>query len=112
MLLIFDHRRFSGQHRFGARTGGSVVMLGSAKIILGLAFGGAAVSLFSYYPTSILGILLIFAGLELTLPARDCGNRDAFYVAAATAGGIIAFNTWLGFVLGLVTSGFVLRKRS
>ena len=85
-------------------------MLGAAKILLGLTFGGAALSLFAVYPVSILGVLLVFAGIELTLPARDCAGREAFFVAAATAGGILAFNTWLGFVIGLVTAGFVLRK--
>ncbi|MFH1726439.1 MAG: putative sulfate/molybdate transporter [Elusimicrobiota bacterium] len=99
----------AGQHRFGARTGGSVVMLGIGKILIGTAFGGAAMIVLAAYPASILGILLVFAGLELTLPARDCVERNAFFVAAATAGGILAFNTWLGFILGLFAAAFVLR---
>ncbi|MFH2201997.1 MAG: putative sulfate/molybdate transporter [Elusimicrobiota bacterium] len=99
----------AGQHRFGARTGGSVVMLGIGKILIGAVFGGAAMIVLAAYPASILGILLVFAGLELTLPARDCVEREAFFVAAATAGGILAFNTWLGFILGLFAAVFILR---
>jgi MFS superfamily sulfate permease-like transporter len=99
----------AGQHRFGARTGGSVVMLGTGKIILGIAFGSAAITILGAYPASILGILLVFAGIELTVPARDCSERSAFFVAAATAGGILAVNTWLGFLLGLCAAAFLLR---
>ncbi len=91
----------AGQYRFGARTGGSVVMLGTAKILLALLFGSAAVTILTLYPASVLGILLAFAGVELTLPARDCVKREAFFTAAATAAGILAFNTWLGFLIGL-----------
>ena len=99
----------AGQHRFGARTGGSVVILGSTKIIIGAAFGTAAMAVFAVYPAAILGVLLVFAGVELATPARDCAERDAFFVAAATAGGILAANTMVGFVLGLCAAAFLLR---
>ncbi|PCI40241.1 MAG: sulfate transporter [Elusimicrobia bacterium] len=98
----------AAQHRFGARTGGSVVALGTAKIFLGLVFGAAAVSFMTWYPASVLGVLLVFAGLELTLPARKCADREEFFVAVATACGIIAVNTWVGFVLGLLAAFFLL----
>ena len=57
---------------------------------------------------AVLGVLLVFAGLELTLPAWDCVERDAFFVAVATACGIIAVNTWVGFVVGLLAAAFLL----
>ena len=101
----------AGQHRFGARTGGSVVILGVAKVVIALVFGTAVISVLSAYPSSVLGILLIFSGLELTLPARDCTKKNAFLVAAATACGIFAANTAVGFVMGLIASFFLIRKR-
>ena len=101
----------AGQHRFGARTGGSVVMLGVAKVVIALVFGTAVISVLSAYPSSVLGILLVFSGLELTLPARDCAKKNAFLVAAATACGIFAANTAVGFVLGLIASFFLIKKR-
>lgn len=91
----------AGQHRFGARTGGSVVMLGAAKVALGVALGGSAAALLALFPASILGVLLIFAGIELASPARECARRDAFFTAAATAAGILALGTGAGFLLGL-----------
>jgi MFS superfamily sulfate permease-like transporter len=94
----------AGQHRFGARTGGSVVMLGAVKIVLGVGFGTAAMAVFAVYPAAILGVLLVFAGIELATPARDCGTREAFFIAAATAAGILAVNTWVGFVIGIAAA--------
>ncbi|MBI4538126.1 MAG: sulfate transporter [Gemmatimonadetes bacterium] len=94
----------AGQYRFGARTGGSVVMLGAAKVALGVAFGAAALALLQAYPDSILGVLLVFAGAELALPARDATTRRAFLIVAVTAGGILSVNTAVGFLLGLLVA--------
>jgi len=102
----------AGQYRFGARTGGSVVILGAVKIIVAVFFGTATIAILTAYPASILGILLIFSGLELTLPARDCAKRNAFLIAAATACGILAANTAVGFVLGLITALFIQQKHT
>ena len=96
----------AGQYRFGARTGGSVVALGTAKIALGVLFGAAALPVLTAFPTSILGVLLGFAGIELALPARDCNRRNTFFVAAVTAAGILAVNTAVGFAIGLAVSLF------
>lgn len=94
----------AGQHRFGGRTGGSVVMLGSVKVILGVTLGSTAAVLLAAYPLSILGVLLCFAGLELSLPARECSTRDDFFLAVLTAGGILSFNTAVGFLLGFIAA--------
>lgn len=94
----------AGQYYFGARTGGSVVMLGSGKLIIGLFFGGLAMSLLPFFPHSILGLLLFFAGIELALPARDQLARNQFYVVAITAIGILAVNTLAGFLLGMAAA--------
>ncbi len=91
----------AGQHRFGARSGGAVVMLGIAKIAVGVAFGASAGLLLAAYPLSILGVLLSFAGIELALPARECREHDSFFVAILTAGGCLGFNTAVGVGLGL-----------
>lgn len=94
----------AGQYRFGARTGGSVVMLGAAKIVLGLGLGTSVAMLLAHYPKSVLGVLLLFAGAELAMPARDSKTPQAFFVVLATAAGIIAVNTWVGFLCGVVVA--------
>lgn len=55
----------AGQHRFGARTGTSVVILGLWKAFLAVFFGASALTLLDALPVAVLGIMLVIAGLEL-----------------------------------------------
>jgi hypothetical protein len=91
----------AGQYRFGARSGGSVVLLGVAKGVLGVGLGAAVGVWLGAFPVSILGVLLAFAGLELAAPARECTAPEPFLVAVATAGAILAANTLVGFLIGM-----------
>jgi len=56
----------AGQHKMGARHGTSVVLLGVFQVILALVGGTALVSFWESIPVSILSILLVLAGHELT----------------------------------------------
>ncbi|KAM0567360.1 hypothetical protein ACHAPW_006884 [Verticillium nonalfalfae] len=60
----------AAQYRFGARSGASVVMLGLFKLLLGLFFGRSLINLLAEYPQSLLGIMVIAAGLELVKVGR------------------------------------------
>lgn len=100
----------AGQYHFGARTGGSVVMLGAGKLSLGLLFGSFVMGLLPYFPQSILGLLLLFSGVELTLPARDQIGGNGFYIAAVTAAGILAVNTLVGFLIGAAVALLLHRR--
>ncbi|KJZ78694.1 hypothetical protein HIM_02085 [Hirsutella minnesotensis 3608] len=55
----------AAQYRFGARSGSSVIFLGIVKLFLGLVFGETLVDLLREYPKSLLGIMVLAAGLEL-----------------------------------------------
>ena len=55
----------AGQHRFGARYGTSVVVLGLFKVFLAVFFGASALTLLDAVPVAVLGIMLAIAGLEL-----------------------------------------------
>ena len=55
----------AGQHKFGARTGASVIFLGLLKIFFAVFFGASALTLLDAIPMSILGVLLIISGIEL-----------------------------------------------
>jgi len=101
----------AGQYRFGARTGGSMVVLGLAKMGLAILFGSAVGVLLAAFPSSLLGVLLAFAGLELGMAAREESGRNAFFVVVATAGGILAANAAVGFLLGLGAALLLLREQ-
>lgn len=55
----------AAQHRFGARSGASIILLGSLKLLLGLLLGATLLDLLGSFPKSILGIMVAAAGLEL-----------------------------------------------
>jgi len=95
----------AGQYRFGARSGSSVVFLGTMKILLVVLLGGGLVSLLEVYPNSILGVMLIFAGLELASAGSEMNNKKEVAVTLGTAAGCLALkSTGLGCVVGLFIS--------
>ncbi len=92
----------AGHVRFGARTGGALVILGSIIIVLALLFGNSVDLVFRMFPTAILGVILFFAGVELALSARDIGSkREDFYVMLVTAG-VATWNMGAAFVAGVL----------
>ena len=55
----------AAHYRFGARTGGAPVIIGIFFVVLALPWGISASPYSALLPNSVLGVLLIFAGLEL-----------------------------------------------
>lgn len=76
-------------------------MLGVVKIVLALLLGGSLLVWLQHYPQSVLGVLLLFSGLELALVCRDQTTRVNFFVMLITAGACMAVNTAVGFAIGL-----------
>ena len=64
----------AAQYRFGARSGASVIFLGTVKILLGLLFGNTLLTFLTHYPKSILGIMVLAAGLELAKVGNSLNN--------------------------------------
>ncbi len=92
----------AGHVRFGARTGGALVILGTIVIVIALFFGNSVELIFQMFPTAILGVILFFAGVELALSSRDVGSKkEDFYVMLVTAG-VATWNMGVAFVAGVV----------
>jgi predicted benzoate:H+ symporter BenE len=70
----------AAQYRFGARSGSSIILLGLFKIFLGLVFGESLVGLLRQYPKSLLGVMVLAAGLELAKVGESLnhGARDLY----------------------------------
>ncbi|XP_047337274.1 molybdate transporter 2 [Impatiens glandulifera] len=99
----------AGQYRFGGRSGASVVFLGMGKMALGLAFGNSFVSILNEFPVGILGVLLLFAGIELAMACRDMGTKEESFVMLVCASvSLTGSSAALGFVCGILL--FVLLK--
>lgn len=90
----------AAQHRFGARTGGSVVMLGILKVLAGLLLGGLLLTTLQQYPVSILAVMVIVAGLALASAARDCLRGRPLLIVTTMLALILAVNTLTGFIVG------------
>lgn len=93
----------AGQYRFGGRTGGSVVLLGIGKLVLGLLFGNSFVRILNQFPVGILGALLLFAGIELAMASKDMNTKEeSFVMLVCAAVSLTGSSAALGFVCGLV----------
>lgn len=93
----------AGQYRFGARSGASVVFLGVGKLVLGLAFGNSFVRILSQFPIGILGVLLLFAGIELSMASRDMNTKEeSFVMLVSAAVSLTGSSAALGFGCGIL----------
>jgi hypothetical protein len=91
----------AGHIRFGARTGGALVILGTIILILGLFFADSVALLFRLFPPAILGVILFFGGLELATGAVGSAMPKADrYVFLLTAG-LSMWNMGVGYLGGL-----------
>lgn len=92
----------AGHVRFGARTGGALVILGSMLVLIALFFSDSVEIIFKIFPNAILGVILFFAGSELAIVVKDIGNKKAdFYVMLIVA----AFAMWsmgAAFLAGVI----------
>lgn len=93
----------AAHYRFGARTGGSNLMIGAVFVTVAVVFGKMAVSLFGLIPNSILGVLLLFAGLELAMLIKDVTEKKDLFLVFFIAGIALAtLNMGIAFIAGMV----------
>ncbi len=80
-------------------------MIGTLLLIIALVFGRVGVVLLSSLPRAVLGVLLLFAGLELALLIRDVKERNDLFLVVLIAGIALA-TTHMGiaFSVGIVAS--------
>jgi SulP family sulfate permease len=76
----------AAHYRFGARTGGAPLMIGAIFVVLALVFGEAGLTFLALIPNSVLGVLLIFAGLELCPLIRSLKTNEEYFVALLISG--------------------------
>lgn len=93
----------AGQYRFGGRSGASVLFLGIGKVVLGLLFGSSFVRLLGAFPIGILGVLLLFSGIELAMASRDMASKEeSFVMLVCAAVSLTGSSAALGFGCGIL----------
>jgi hypothetical protein len=92
----------AGHIRFGAKTGGALVILGSGVLIVGLVLADSVATLFKVFPPVILGVILLFGGLELAAGGRNGANsKEERYIVCLTAG-LAMWNMGVAYLVGLL----------
>ncbi len=100
----------AGHVRFGARTGGALIILGVFLLAAGLCFSSSVLLIFNIFPLSVLGVILFFAGLELAVSTRDAGkDKGDNYILLVTAG-FAFWNMGAGFLAGILIQELIKRK--
>lgn len=94
----------AAQYRAGARTGGSVILLGGCKVLVGLAFGVSLLPLLSAYPAAALAPLIALAGLSLAHAGFQKLNKLDWAIALPASVMIVLSQTLYGFILGIALS--------
>jgi len=99
----------TAHYKFGARTPKSSYVIGSVCLFLAL-FGRSAVGLVGLIPLAVLGVFLLYVGIQHAAFVRDIvKNRASLCIAASV--GLVALATtnltW-GFLVGFVVQGALL----
>ena len=104
----------TAHYRFGARTPKSSYVIGGVCIFLA-SFGRAAVGLLQLIPAAVLGVLLLYVGIQHGAYVRDI-LRNLPFLAIAICVGVVSLlttNLMWGFLTGFTLQGFLwLSRRS
>ena len=101
MPLCHGAGGLAAHFRFGARTAGSNIIIGSIFIILAIFFRTHILSILYLVPMSVLGVLLLFAGSQLSLTVIDMKARKDLFVSLMILGLTLASNLAVGFIVGI-----------
>ncbi len=94
----------ASRYRFGARTAGSNLIIGFLFLLLVLFLGPHILTILNLLPLSVLGILLIFAGIQLALTILDLQNKKELFVPILIMGITLASNLAAGFIIGIIVA--------
>ncbi|MCS7113513.1 MAG: putative sulfate/molybdate transporter [Nitrososphaerota archaeon] len=91
---------FASQYFFGARTGGAMVMEGIFELVLALLFAKPLIGIFAEYPLAVVGVMILFASIELCKPVVDLRGFELIFVVSV---GLISmlYDLAIGYLFGL-----------
>ena len=92
----------AGHVRFGAHTGGAIVILGVILLVAALFFADSVATLFRLFPLPVLGVILFFGGIELAVGINgDTFSRSERTILVVTAG-VALWNMGVAYLAGLL----------
>ncbi|HUO77874.1 MAG TPA: putative sulfate/molybdate transporter [Thermodesulfovibrionales bacterium] len=100
----------AGHVRFGAKTGGALVILGSILILIALFFSESVSIIFKIFPNAILGVILFFAGSELAIVVRDIGGKKSEFYVMIVVAAVAMWNMGVAFLVGVILDNALRRE--
>ncbi|HBD10375.1 MAG TPA: sulfate transporter [Syntrophobacteraceae bacterium] len=92
----------AGHVRFGAKTGGALVILGTILVVIGLFFSESVSIIFKIFPNAILGVILFFAGSELAIVVKDIGDKKSDFYVMLIVAAFAMWNMGVAFLVGVL----------
>lgn len=96
-----------GHNRFGARTGGSVIIIGLIFLLLATLFS-QFIEFIMLFPFAIIGVILLFTGLDLLMSIKGLEGREDKIFALIT--GLLAIWNMLAAILIVIALQFIYGK--
>ncbi|MFC2070719.1 putative sulfate/molybdate transporter [Chloroflexota bacterium] len=97
--------------RLGARTGIAALLIGIPLLVIAVFLDGNIVPIFALIPYAVLGLLVIFVGVQHSLLIRDVKSKKEILVVLAVAiPGLLTTNLAIGLGSGIFLH-FVLTNR-
>lgn len=90
----------AGHVRFGARTGGAPIILGTILLTLAIVFSNSAGTFLRLFPPAVLGVILFLTGAQLALGACDISKDKGERFATVVTAGLAIWNVGIAFVVG------------
>jgi len=96
----------TAHYKFGARTQKSNYVIGMVCLLLAL-FGESAVGFLHLIPTAVLGVFLVYVGIQHAALIRDIVMKRAFIFIAVCVGvvSLLKTNLTYGFAVGFLLEG-------
>jgi len=97
----------AAHYQFGARSAASNLIIGGGLGILTLLLGEQIIQLFHLLPMAILGVLLIFAGIQLSSSIKTLKEPYDSFIVLVILLITLMTNLAYGFIIGLLVAHLV-----
>jgi len=101
MPLAHGAGGLASRYRFGSRTEWSNYFIGMIFVLLSVLLGSHTLSIVYLVPMGVLGVLLFFAGVQLSLTISDVSEHKDMFVMFSIVGITLASNLAIGFIFGV-----------
>lgn len=93
----------AGHVQFGARTGGSSIILGVILLLAGLFMADSMGTVLRIFPPVVLGVILFLAGLQLALGSRDHDSDKVDRAVLLATAALATWNVGVAVLFGIIS---------